>query len=211
MDRLLAYSELKELKAKAELFHLTDLSDRLFYIVSGSIMLLKNESTTKEFIVDYHSSGDFFGEQGLFEKNISQRGLNAIARVNCVVAEIRYERFMDLSKIYPNLMNELNSQMVSRLRRMTQRTYELATLDAEAKVNNCLKELCRLPEAIQLEGGVQIKISCLEISKMVGCTRECVGRMVQMLIRKGRIYRKGHTFVVYDQVKVACQVRPPFI
>jgi len=95
-------------------------------------------------------------------------------------------------------MTELNTQVVTRLEKMTSRIYTMAVFDTESKVSHCLAELCRLPEAVQLDEGVQIKISCLEIAKMVGCTRECVGRMVRALIKKGQISRKGHTFIIYD-------------
>ena len=173
-------------------------SDSLFYIISGSVTVLKRDHNDKEVVIDYLSAGDFFGELGIYSDKGFYRNNDVITKTGTLLGEMRYDRFLELARIYPSILKELDSQMAERLETMSQRVLSLALHDAPERVLNCLYELCKLPDAIQVEGGTQIKISRMEISKIVGCTRESVGRILQDIESRGLVSSKGHTFVIYS-------------
>ena len=60
-----------------------------------------------------------------------------------------------------------------------------------------LLELCKQPDAMTHPDGMQIKITRQEIGRIVGCSREMVGRVLKSLEEQGLIEVKGKTMVVY--------------
>lgn len=201
IDRYLAYCKHDKLTAKSTVFSTGDVSNSLFYILSGTVTVIKKDSTGRELIIAYLSQGDFFGELGIYSQEGSIRNTSVITRTACEIGEMRYDRFLELVRIYPSIMHEVDSQLAKRLETMTQRVFDAVTFNTPERVIRCLQELCKLPEAHQNEKGVQIKISRTEIAKIVGCTRESVGRILAELHENETIYSKGHTIVVYGAKK----------
>ena len=62
IERYLAYSKRWELGPKSTVFNDGDASNSLFYIVSGTVTVLKKDEKGREMIVGYLFAGDFFGE-----------------------------------------------------------------------------------------------------------------------------------------------------
>jgi CRP/FNR family transcriptional regulator, cyclic AMP receptor protein len=60
-----------------------------------------------------------------------------------------------------------------------------------------LIDLCKEPDALTHPKGSQIKISRQEISRIVGCSREMVGRVLKQLEADGKISASGKTIVVF--------------
>ena len=58
-------------------------------------------------------------------------------------------------------------------------------------------ELTRLPDAMTHPDGMQVKITRQEIGRIVGCSREMVGRVLKTLVEQGLVSVKGKTMVVY--------------
>ena len=87
--------------------------------------------------------------------------------------------------------------MADRLRRTTRKVGDLAFLDATGRVAATLLELCKQPDAMTHPDGMQIKITRQEIGRIVGCSREMVGRVLKILEEQGLISVKGKTMVIY--------------
>jgi CRP/FNR family cyclic AMP-dependent transcriptional regulator len=88
-------------------------------------------------------------------------------------------------------------QMAERMRRTTQKVSDLAFLDVTGRVARTLLELTRQPDAMTHPDGMQIKITRQEIGRIVGCSREMVGRVLKTLVDQGLVSVKGKTMVVY--------------
>ena len=56
---------------------------------------------------------------------------------------------------------------------------------------------CQEPDALSHPQGTQIRISRQEISRIVGCSREMVGRVLKQLEEQDKISVKGKTIVVF--------------
>ncbi|MCB1611298.1 MAG: helix-turn-helix domain-containing protein, partial [Xanthomonadales bacterium] len=59
-------------------------------------------------------------------------------------------------------------------------------------------DLCEEPDAMSHPQGTQIRISRQEISRIVGCSREMVGRVLKQLEEEGKISVTGKTIVVFQ-------------
>ena len=74
---------------------------------------------------------------------------------------------------------------------------DLAFLDVTGRVARQLLDLCNEPDAMTHPDGMQIKITRQEIGRLVGCSREMVGRVLKTLEDQGLVSVKGKTMVVY--------------
>jgi CRP/FNR family transcriptional regulator, cyclic AMP receptor protein len=87
--------------------------------------------------------------------------------------------------------------MAERLNRTTQKVSDLAFLDVTGRVARTLLELTKQPDAMTHPDGMQIKITRQEIGRIVGCSREMVGRVLKILVDQGLVSVKGKTMVVF--------------
>ncbi|MCY1410519.1 Cyclic AMP receptor-like protein [compost metagenome] len=87
--------------------------------------------------------------------------------------------------------------MAQRLRNTTRKVGDLAFFDVTGRVARCLLELCKQPDAMTHPDGMQIKITRQEIGRIVGCSREMVGRVLKDLEERSLVHVKGKTMVVF--------------
>lgn len=199
IDKLLAHCQRRHFAAKNNIICAGDRADTLSFIVKGSVTILIEDEEGREMIIAYLNSGDFFGELGLFEPigKEHQRSAWVRAKTECEVAEISYEKFRELARQDQDILYALGSQMAQRLRNTTQKVGDLAFFDVTGRVARCLLELCKQPDAMTHPDGMQIKITRQEIGRIVGCSREMVGRVLKDLEERNLVHVKGKTMVVF--------------
>ncbi|GAB3113704.1 cAMP-activated global transcriptional regulator CRP [Aestuariicella hydrocarbonica] len=196
VDEFLSHCHRRRYPAKSTLIYAGDKSDSLYYIIKGSVTVIIEDDEGREMIVAYLNDGDFFGEMGLFDEQDS-RSAWVRAKTECEVAEISYSKFHDLSVKHPEFLFSLGTQMAKRLRNTTRKVGDLAFLDVTGRVARTLLDLCKEPDAMTHPDGMQIKITRQEIGRIVGCSREMVGRVLKTLEDQGLVSVKGKTMVVY--------------
>ena len=199
IDKLLPHCLRKRYPAKSTIIYAGDPCDSLYFITQGSVTILIEDNDGKEMIIAYLNEGDVIGELGLFDNNTSENSRSAWvrARSDCEVAEITYDKFRELSKEDPDIIYLLGSQMADRLRNTTRKVGDLALLDVTGRVARTLLDLCKQPDAMTHPEGMQIKITRQEIGRIVGCSREMVGRVLKDLEDRELIHVKGKTMVVF--------------
>ncbi|MFT5692179.1 MAG: CRP/FNR family cyclic AMP-dependent transcriptional regulator [Oceanicoccus sp.] len=196
VEEFLSHCHRRRYPAKSTLIYAGDVSDSLYYIVEGSVTVMIEDDDGKEIIVAYLNKGDFFGEMGLFD-DAQQRSAWIKAKVECDVAEISYAKFHEISRAKPEFLFAISKQMASSLRNTTRKVGDLAFLDVTGRVARTLLDLCKQPDAMTHPDGMQIKITRQEIGRIVGCSREMVGRVLKTLEEQGLLEAKGKTMVVY--------------
>ena len=139
----------------------------------------------------------FFGEMGLFENRPTPRSAWVKARTECEVAEVSYSKFKQMCKEDADILFAVSAQLAGRLRATTMKVGNLAFLDVTGRVAATLLDLCKQPDAMTHPDGMQIKVTRQEIGRIVGCSREMVGRVLKNLEDQGLISVKGKTMVVY--------------
>lgn len=196
VDEFLTHCHRRRYPAKSTLIYAGDSSEALYYIVKGSVTVLIEDDDGKEMIIAYLNDGDFFGEMGLFDQE-DNRSAWVRAKTECEIAEISYEKFHELSTVHPEFLYALSGQMARRLRDTTRKVGNLAFLDVTGRVARTLLDLCKEPDAMTHPDGMQIKITRQEIGRIVGCSREMVGRVLKTLEEQGLVDVKGKTMVVF--------------
>lgn len=196
LERFLQHCHRKHYSTKTTIIHKGDRPDTLYYIIEGSVSVLIEDDDGREIVLAYLNSGDFFGEMGLFEED-TERSAWVVARIACEISEINYAQFRKLSEEDSHILWWLATQMSARLRKTSQKVSDLAFLDVTGRVAHTLLELAHEPDAITHPEGMQIRITRQEIAKIVGCSREMVGRVLKELEVDGLITAKGKTIVVF--------------
>ena len=199
VTKFLEHCEIRSFTRKSTIIAASNRCESLFLILEGSVTILIEGADGKEIILTYLNQGNFFGEVGLFIGNDKERERSTLvrARTACEVAEMTYEKFRELTKKDPEMLYILGSQMANALRNTTLKVGNLAFLDVTGRIARTLLQLCKQPDAMTHPDGMQIKITRQEIGRIVGCSREMVGRVLKDLEEQGLVDVKGKTMVVF--------------
>jgi len=187
--------------AKTEFIHPGDAADSIFYIVSGQVTVLIEDEDGREIILTYLNKGEFVGEMGLFMP-LPTRSVMVRTRAACELAEISYqkmERLLDneLRPYTKDILYAIGRQLTERLMATSQKVGHLAFLDVTGRIAGTLLELCKQPDAMTHPDGMQIRITRQELGRIVGCSREMVGRVLKNLEEQNLITARGKTIVVF--------------
>jgi len=196
LDRFLEHCHRRHYPAKSVIIYAGDKPDVLYYIIDGSVSVLIEDEDGREIVLAYLNRGDFFGEMGLFSED-PNRSAWVRTRTPCEVAEISYNKFRQLYQEHPDIMFAMASQMASRLRDTSRKVSDLAFMDVTGRVARTLLDLCKQPDAMTHPDGMQIRITRQEIGRIVGCSREMVGRVLKAMEEQELISVKGKTIVVF--------------
>lgn len=203
IDRFLHYCHRRRYRKKAEIIQPGDVGDTLFYVVSGSVTVTVQDDDGREIILAYLNKGDFIGEMGLFFPS-KQRGVCIRARAASELAEISYSRLRQLSQNelredFPRLLYAIGRQLSQRLLHTSRQVTQLALMDVAGRVARTLLDLCEQPDALSHPRGTQIHVSRQEISRIVGCSREMVGRVLKDMEAQELIEVHGMTMVIFHE------------
>ncbi|WP_016955147.1 cAMP-activated global transcriptional regulator CRP [Catenovulum agarivorans] len=185
----------KRYPAKSTMICAGDKPETLSLLLDGSVAVSIENEEGRELILAYLNPGEFYGEMGLFDGQ--ERSATVKARTECEVAEITYDKFKDLCKSHPEILFRVSGQLALRLRDTSRKVVDLAFLDVTGRVAAALLDLCKQPDAMTHPDGMQIKITRQELGRIVGCSREMVGRVLKNLEEQGLIEAHGKTMVVY--------------
>ncbi|MGH8658305.1 MAG: cAMP-activated global transcriptional regulator CRP [Gammaproteobacteria bacterium] len=206
-ERFLGHCRIRKYPAKSVIVHQGDPSEDLYYIVRGSVSVLLEDKKGNEIVLAYLNAGEFFGEIGLFEEQVNRSAL-VRARLETEIAQIGYNKLKSLSSIFPDLIFIIAGQLATRLRRTSRKVSDLAFLDVSGRVARALLDLCREPDAMTHPDGMQIRVTRQELGRIVGCSREMVGRVMKSLEAQHLISARGKTVVIFG-VRNWPQSRPP--
>ncbi|MEP4149565.1 MAG: cAMP-activated global transcriptional regulator CRP [Halioglobus sp.] len=198
VENFLRHCQRQQYKAKATVMNQGEAGDTLYLILEGSVsVMVEDESEPGHMlVVSYLNPGDFVGEMGLFEEDVTPRSAMVVAKTECEVAEISYDKFHQISAQYPEVLYAIARQLGKRLRQTTRKLTDLAFVDVSGRIAHTLMDLCREPDAMTHPDGMQIKITRQELGKIVGCSREMAGRVLKALEQDGLVSVAGKTMVV---------------
>jgi CRP/FNR family transcriptional regulator, cyclic AMP receptor protein len=199
VENFLRHCQRQDYKAKSTVLKQGNMSDSLYLILDGSVsVMVEDESDPGHMmVVAYLNPGDFVGEMGLFEEEVQVRSAMVVAKTQCEVAEISYEKFHQIRGQFPDILYAISRQISTRLRQTTRKLTDLAFVDVSGRIAHTLLDLCKEPDAMTHPDGMQIKVTRQELGKIVGCSREMAGRVLKALEQDGLVSVSGKTMVVY--------------
>ncbi|MGH8469929.1 MAG: cAMP-activated global transcriptional regulator CRP [Gammaproteobacteria bacterium] len=195
IEEFLGHCRRAQYSARAIIITRGDPADELLYVINGSVTVILEDDSGHEIVLAYLNSGQFFGETGLFVENIKRTAF-VRARTKCEVAQISYDRLRNLPAIYPHIVRLLATQIATRLLKTNRKVRDLAFLDVSGRIARTLLDLCKEPDAMTHPDGMQISVTRQELGRIVGCSREVVGRVLKIFTQQDLIQVKGKTIVV---------------
>jgi CRP/FNR family transcriptional regulator, cyclic AMP receptor protein len=195
VDKLLTHCHRRVFSAKAAIIRQGDPAGELYFIIRGSVTVLLEDDKGHEIVLAYLNPGEFFGEIGLFNEDANRTAL-VRARNECEIAQIGYKKLKALTEIYPDLIIAMTSQLARRLRNTNRKLGDLAFMDVYGRVARTLLELCEQPDAMTHPNGMQVRVTRQELSRLVGCSREMVGKVLKDMEDQNHISATGKNIVV---------------
>jgi CRP/FNR family cyclic AMP-dependent transcriptional regulator len=196
ITRFLEHCHRRHYPAKQTIIKEGDPSRDLFYIITGSVTVLIEDSRGREIVLAYLNAGDFFGEMGLFNED-HKRTAFVRAKSRSEIAQISYERIKTLGDLLPDLLFSIATQMAVRLTKTSRKVSDLAFTDVKGRVARTLIELCKEPDAMTHPDGMLIRVTRQELGRIDGCSREMVGRVLKDLEEDHLISVAGKSIVVF--------------
>jgi CRP/FNR family transcriptional regulator, cyclic AMP receptor protein len=201
LTRLLSHCHKRKYPSKTDIIHPGDPADILLYMLEGSVTALMEDEDGREIILAYLNKGDYVGEMGIFLPTPTRTALIR-TRTECLIAEISYTKLQQLLETElkddaKDIIYSIGKQMASRLLQTSLKVGHLAFYDVTGRIARTLLDLCQEPDAMTHPDGMQIRITRQEIGRIVGCSREMVGRVLKNLEEQNLITVKGKTIVVF--------------
>lgn len=169
--------------------------DSIYCVVEGTVSIFGEDASDHRIVLFYLDRGRFFGEAGFFFAE--KKSLVLVrAKTRCVIAKTSYNNFEKLVGRCPQLLTMLTVQLVERERNITQKILDMAFLDLTERTKKTLRALAQRPEAITHPEGMQINVTRIEVSRILGCNREVVGHIFTKLEKTGFIKNVGRSAVV---------------
>lgn len=203
LEKLIPHCHSRRYAAKSTILCPGDQGDTLYLIIKGSVTVLIDDDSGRELIITHLQPGDFFGEMGLFDQAQAKQPRSAwvIAKTECQVAELSYDRFRELANQDPDILFAVIRQMAERLHNTTRKAFDLTFLDITHRVARTLLDLCKQPGAMTHPDGIQIKVTRQEIARIISCSREMVGRVLKNLESQEFVQVSGKTMVVFTPLQ----------
>ena len=198
MERFLSHCKQRKVPARTNIIRAQDKPESLFFLKSGSVEVVIEDDSGHEMVLAYLNPGHFFGEMGFFD-GANRRTAWVRARTVCEIAEMTYPEFKHLAKRSPELIIEIATQLAVRIARTNMKIGDLAFLDVTGRVAHALIDLSNEPEA-QVEANTRrVKVTRPQLSRLVGCSREMVSRVLKVLQQQGLISEDEEGIAVLDE------------
>ena len=121
VESFLRHCERQVYRSRSVIFAQGSASEHLYLVLEGSVSVVVDveDDGEQELVVSYLNPGDFVGEMGLFGEHI--RTANLVARSDCELAKISYQRFHEIRAQFPEILYALTAQLGARLRLTTRK------------------------------------------------------------------------------------------
>ena len=201
LDRFLAHCHRRRYPPRTDVFRPGDPAGTLYFVISGSVSIITEESDGRELVLGYFGNGEFVGEMGLFIES-DRREVILRTRTRCELAEISYERLYQLfdgplSGDAIQIVYAIGAQLSLRLLDTSRKAGRLAFLDVTDRIIRTLHDLAQESDAMSHPQGTQLRVSRQELARLVGCSREMAGRVLKKLQAEGQLHARGKTVVLY--------------
>ena len=195
LAEFLAHCQTRIYEPNAMLISAGEYSDRLYFLLRGSVSVVIEDDSGHEIVLAYLNAGDFFGEIGMFDER-HERSAGVSARSEVEVAQVSYDVLREIARDRPEFVLRMMQQMASRLRRTNRKVGDLAFTDTSGRVARTLLELSQQPDAIPDPQGRRVRITRHELGRIAGGSREMVSRVLRVLEERQMVSLHGRDILV---------------
>lgn len=178
------------------LFNRDDAASNLFYIVRGEVKIYKETADEKEYVLNFMSEGDLFGELNSFTQHLYH--FNAVTEVKSSIGIICNRRLEERLEQNPRLSGEFLkwSSLMEQIAKA-----KLQDLTFYGKKGAVCSTLIRLVNSYGKQEGALIKVEKKlkdgELGSYIGSSRENVNRILAALKKEGIISQRDGCLYIH--------------
>jgi CRP-like cAMP-binding protein len=193
-----ALAQRKRYSARDVVVHQTDPSGELYVIVEGHLKVVSAGADGRDTALNIMGPGEVIGEVPVLDGG--PRSATVAALEPCELLVIRREPFLKLLETSPKIAIELLRVFATRLRRLTERSEDLAFLRVGERLAKRIVGLAAEYGETQKDGSVRItvKLSQQEVGELVNATRESVNKHIKAWEDEGLLSQQSGHIVIRD-------------
>ena len=180
LRRLGSFARRHRVPSGTTIFAKGDAGVSLFSVCQGTVKITVPSIDGREAMFNLLHAGEIFGEIALLDGQ--PRTADAVAMTDCELMVIERRDFMNFVHGEPTVALKLIELLCARLRWSSQHFEELVFLNLPARLARLLLRLLNQDEDSAEEG--KLKITQLEISHMLGSTRESVNKQLRIWTKR---------------------------
>ena len=168
----------------------------VYLIVAGRVRVTSFSANGRQVTFRDIPAGDWFGDFAAIDG--LARSADVVALEDALVAAMGPAVFRDLLHAHPIVCDRMMHRLVTSVRELTERVFDLSTLGVQNRLHAELLRLAR-------EAGIKANAACLdpapkhtELASQVSTYREQVTRELSTLVKQGLLRRSGRALVVTD-------------
>jgi len=191
LEHLLATSRIHKHRKGVLLISEGETGESLYLIISGRVKIFVSDEGGNEMTLFIETSGGYIGEISLLDD--APRTASAITLEPTEIISISKRGFKDLVRENPDIAFNIIEALSKKLRRSTNVIRSLALRNVYQRLVLKLLELAEEDNGNKI---IAVKYSYLELGKMIGASREMVGKVMAELIRGGYLEERDKKLVV---------------
>lgn len=172
-----------------------DDSDSLYVIHSGKVKVFLSDESGKEFILNIHGPGEYFGELAMIDN--SPRSASVITLEPCKMSVVPRSEFKNCLAENPEIAYELIRSLSGRVKALTESARNLALLDVYGRV---ARTLLNMAEDKGDEQVIEQRLTHQDIANLVGASREMVSRIMKDLTAGGYVETRDRKIVICNKL-----------
>lgn len=178
LQLILAKSRSLKFRKSAILMSEGETGESLYIINSGKVKIFVSDENGNEITLFIEGPGSYIGEISLLDN--SPRTASAVTMEKTEVISISKKDFFDVIKENPDIAFNIINALTKKLRRSTETIRSLALKNVYQRL---VLKLLELSEEENSDRFIATKYSHLELGKMIGASREMVGKVMAELVR----------------------------
>ncbi|MBP6057633.1 MAG: Crp/Fnr family transcriptional regulator [Nitrosomonas sp.] len=176
-------------KAREEIVRYHNDSNSVFMITQGEVRVNYYSMSGKEVILCDLSSGEIFGELTAIDGE--SRSASVAARTSALLASISSSDFQELIFTNRKIAMAILLRLTGHIRRLTQRVFELSTLDVRDRIHAELLRLAKKQAIVSNTTIISPSPARVDLANLVGTVRETVSKELTKLENEKVILRKN--------------------
>ena len=198
LDQLCKYANSRTYKRGATIFSKGDPGNSLFAVNSGTVRIGVSSADGREAMFNQISPGEIFGEIALLDGH--ERTADAIAATDCELLVVDRREFMPFLQSQPVLAAKIIELLCTRLRWISDHVEQVILPSLPGRL---AKALVRLTERSDKPADSKLAITQLEISQMVGMSRESINKQLRAWEKQKWVRISRGSITVLNKVALA--------
>lgn len=184
------------------LFKMGDSIEKVFFINSGRVKIIKHDESEKESIKRILNKGDYYGENAAIDGDMFTHHTDSaiVMEKDTNVCSIEVEHFKDVCESNPDIYKEVVKNMLANYRRLDNRLASVMLKKSKNRIVDFIKELAEdIGKPVGYEVLIKHNLTHQEIANITGISRQKVTTILNEFKQDGLIHLERNSILVHDK------------